>query len=72
MYTDQDGHGTYLKQNRHGTNMDTMRAVTHGRCPHTFHVDTVIRFLHVTDTRIMSRKERKLDRLKRESKGAAK
>jgi len=38
---------------------------------HTFHVNTVIIFLHVTNTRMMSRGEGKLDRLKRESKGAA-
>jgi len=37
---------------------------------YTWHVDIVIIFLHVTNTRMMSRGERKLDRLKRESKGA--
>ena len=37
----------------------------------TFHVDIVIMFLHVTNTRMMSRGERKLDCLKRESKGAS-
>ena len=37
---------------------------------YTFHADTGIIFLHVTNTRMMSRGERKLDRLKRESKGA--
>ena len=41
------------------------------RAMHTFHVDTVmIIFLHVTNTKMMSRGERQLDCLKRQSKGA--
>jgi len=39
---------------------------------HTFHVDAVIKFLHVTKTMMMTLKERQLDRLKRKSKSAAK
>jgi len=39
---------------------------------YTFHADTGIIFLHVTNTRMMSRGERKVDRLKREFHGAAK
>jgi len=34
---------------------------------HTFHVDTVVLFVNVINTMMMSRGERKLDRLKRES-----
>ena len=33
---------------------------------HTFHVDTVVIFLNVTNTMMMSRGERKPDRLKRD------
>ena len=71
IHTEQDSCGTYLNQNRHSTDMDTtVREVNLG--DHTFNVDIFIIFLHVTNTRTVSRGERKLDRLKRESKGAAK
>jgi len=62
---------SYLKKNRHSTGIDTsgMEASLVG--VYIFHVDTVIIFLHVTNTMMMSRREHKLDRLKGESKGVA-
>ena len=39
---------------------------------YTFHVDTVIIFLHVTNTMMISQEEGKLDCLKKDFKGAAK
>jgi len=56
------------KQAQYGHGHDGYGGV-HGRC-NIFHVDTVIIFLHVTNTRMISRGERKLDCLKRESKVA--
>jgi len=57
------------------TRTDTARVFTRGvwRCTwtmYTFHADTYIIFFHVTNTRMISQGERKLDRLRRESKGA--
>jgi len=59
-----------FKENRRSTDMDTT-GTGRTRAMHTFHVDTVmIIFLHVTNTKMMSRGERQLDCLKRQSKGA--
>jgi len=38
---------------------------------YTFHVDTVIIFLHITNTMMMSQEEGNLYCLKRDTKGAA-
>jgi len=75
MHTKQDRCGTYFKQNRHGTDMDTKGIEENRGAVHTFRVDTDVKCLHVTNTSsrmTVSRGERKLklDRSKRESKGA--
>jgi len=62
MHTEQDVCGTHFKQNRHGTNMDTTSIEAYLGM-HTFHVDVVIVFFYVTNTRVMSRGEHKPDRL---------
>jgi len=57
MHKEQDGCDTFFKQNRHGTCMDTTGKERTWAMYHTFHVDKVIIFLHVTNIRMMSRAE---------------
>jgi len=71
MHTDQGGCGTYFKQKMHGTDMDTTGMEAYlgdAHLPHGYSHSMI--FLHVTNTMMMSQGERKLDRLKRESRGA--
>jgi len=65
------GVAQFLKENRHSTDVGTTGMEAYLDDVYTFNVDTVIIFLHVTNTNMMSRGERKLDRSKRDSKCAA-